>query len=121
MSFTNQKIPNVRKAEIYKNQYKQWKALAIENSGWMPVFTSFKEAFLLRDLSGNAVKLYIYLGLHAKNETGECWVTIETMAAYFRKSPRTISNWIKELENAQLIKRMQLENNSVAYTFFRPY
>lgn len=121
MSLEDKKIPNVRKAKIYKMQYKQWKSVAIERDGWFPVFTNFKEDFFLRDLSGNAVKLYLYLGLHAKNETGECWVTIGTMAKYFEKSHRTISGWIKELEDAQLVKRMQLETNSVAYTFLRPY
>jgi len=114
-------LPNKQRAELYKKEYKNWKKDSIEKEGWFPVFSAFKEEFFLREMSGNAVKLYIYLGLHTKNETGECWVSIDTMAKYFNKSPRTISGWLKELEKSQLIKRMQLENNGVAYTFLKPY
>jgi len=121
MTFKDKNLLNKDKAEIYKRDYKDWKKLYIDTKGWIPIFNTFKDDFLLRELSGNAVKLYLYLGLHAKNETGECWVAIDTMAKYFDKSPRTISGWIKELENAHLIKRMQFEKNGVSYTFLRPY
>lgn len=76
---------------------------------------------MLRNLSGNAVKLYIYLGLMAGNETGETWVSLDTTAAYFGKTKRAVSEWVKELEEAQLIERMQLKPNEVAHTFLLPY
>lgn len=114
-------LPNKRKAEIYRQDYNQWKSYALDQFGYFPLFQPFKETFLLKNLSGNALRLYLYLGLASGNKTGETWVSIETIALYFSKSKRTISSWLKELEEANLIKRMQLNINSVAHTFLLPY
>ncbi|MGP1910668.1 helix-turn-helix domain-containing protein [Metabacillus sp. JX24] len=114
-------LPNYRKAEIYKENYKEWKKISLKNLGYFPVFQPFKEEFLLKKLSGNAIRLYLYLGLHAGNHSGETWVSIETISKYFDKSPRAISYWIKELENYKLIIRVQLRPNESSHTFLRPY
>lgn len=117
----NKKIPNKRQAELNREDYKEWKNSALSNFGYFPIFQPFKETSLLRNLSGNALRMYVYLGLRSGNETGETWVSIETMADYFGKSPRTISGWLKELEKKQLIERFQLKPNEVAHTFLLPY
>jgi len=114
-------LPNYRKKEILQKNYYSWKKGILKDEGFFPIFQSFKDEKLLKNLSGNALKLYLYIGLRSKNETGETWVTIDTMSKYFEKSPRTISNWIKELENNKLIIRFQLESNGPAYTFLTPY
>lgn len=116
-----EEFPNYRKAEIYRANYKKWKELSLDNVGYFPVFQMFKEDFLLSEISGNALKLYIYLGLHTGNKTGETWVAIESMAKYFKKSPRTISNWLEELIKLKLIERRQLKFNDSAHTFLLPY
>jgi hypothetical protein len=121
MTIDIENLPNKRRAEIYKEKFSSWKKNSLINEGYFPIFKNFKEKFILKDLSGNAIKLYIYLGYHSKNQTGECWVTIDTIAKYFDKSNRAVSGWIKELEGAQLIKRMQMEKNGVAHTFLTPY
>lgn len=118
-SFDN--LPNHQKSEFLEEEYSEWKTASLEKGGYFPVFVAFKENFVLQKLSGNAIKLYLYLGLHTGNETGKTWVSIENMATYFKKSPRTISNWLHELEEAKLIKRMQMKKNGVSYTFLRPY
>jgi DNA-binding transcriptional ArsR family regulator len=117
----NKKIPNYRIAETNENEYGAWKKNALQHYGYFPVFQPFKEDFLLKNLSGNAVKLYIFLGLMSGNESGKTWVSIETMAKYFNKSKRAISQWLSELEKSHLIERMQMEQNGVAYTFLKPY
>jgi len=114
-------FPNKRKADFYRRNYAEWKKDHFKLEGFFPIFQSFKESFLLRRLSGNAVKLYLYLGLMSGNETGETWVSIPTMAKYFEKTERTISSWLKELEDARLIKRMQMEPDGVAHTFLMGY
>lgn len=114
-------LPNYRKREILNKNYSSWKKGILKSEGFFPIFQSFKEEKFLKNLSGNALKLYLYMGLRSKNETGENWVTIDTMSKYFEKSPRTISNWIKELEDKRLIIRFQLESNGPAYTFLTPY
>ncbi|MHA4202327.1 helix-turn-helix domain-containing protein [Bacillus cereus] len=114
-------LPNHVKAKMYKKNYKRWKEFSLDNIGYFPVFQTFKEDYFLRHLSGNAVKLYIYIGLKSGNKSGETWVTIDTMCKYFQKSPRTISNWIQELEDHKLIKRLQLQYNEPSHTFLQPY
>ncbi|MEB9335642.1 helix-turn-helix domain-containing protein [Bacillus cereus] len=116
-----EEIPNHGKSSIYKKKYERWKVYSLNNIGFFPIFQTFKEEYLLKHLSGNAVKLYIYIGLRSGNKTGETWVTIDHMAKYFDKSPRTISNWLQELEDHKLIKRMQLQYNEPAHTFLQPY
>lgn len=114
-------LPNAVKKEILQKNYALWKEKSFESEGFFPVFQSFKEEKILRDLSGNALKLYLYFGLRSKNKTGESWVSIDSISKYFDKSPRTISNWIKELEKKKLIQRFQLEVNGNSYTFLIPY
>lgn len=114
-------LPNYRKADFFEQSYSTWKDSSLKKGGYFPIFSGFKENFLLKNLSGNALKLYIYLGMHSGNETGQTWVSIENMAKYFDKSTRTISNWLQELEEADLIERMQMKKNGVAHTFLRPY
>ncbi|MGN7300265.1 helix-turn-helix domain-containing protein [Ferdinandcohnia sp. SAFN-114] len=121
MTFNREELPKKRQAEMNRAEYASWKKRGLNNFGFFPVFQPFKETFLLKNLSGNALRLYLYLGLMSGNETGETWVTIDTMAAYFNKSKRTISGWIKELEQAELIERMQLKPDGPAHTFLKPY
>jgi DNA-binding MarR family transcriptional regulator len=121
MTFDREKLPKKRKADLNRADYGSWKRNALNRFGFFPVFQPFKESFLLKKLSGNALRLYLYLGFMSDNETGETWVSIETIAAYFDKSKRTISDWLKELEKAGLIERLQLKPNGVAHTFLKPY
>jgi hypothetical protein len=114
-------LPNHRKGDIFEKNYSIWKSNSLKTSGYFPIFNGFKENYYLKNISGNAIKLYIYLGLHTGNETGRTWVSIENIAKYFEKSPRTISYWLKELDEAHLIERLQMEKNGVSHTFLRPY
>lgn len=114
-------LPNNRQAQLLREEYGRWKKNAFNRFGFFPIFQPLRESFLLQKLSGNAIKLYVYFGLMSANETGETWVSIETLSKYFKKSPRTISNWLKELEDSDLIERFQLEKDGVAHTFIKPY
>lgn len=109
------------KANSLMDEYKVWKEERLDEPGWFPIFTEFKDSELLRDLSGNSLKLYIYLGLHSKNLTGISWHSLETIGKYFNKSPRTISNWLEELKKKKLIERIQLDRSTTAITFLKPY
>lgn len=115
------KISNKAKAELYKDQYRQWRENRLKQGGYFIIFNDLKNNNILKELSGNALKLYIYLGLYSKNRTGESWHSLGRMARYFQKTERTILNWLRELENYGLITRFQLEVNDVSYTFLRPY
>lgn len=103
------------------SEYQVWKEKRLEEPGWFPIYNEFKENNLLKNISGNSLKLYIYLGIHSKNISGISWHSLETIGKYFNKSPRTISNWLEELKNKGLIERIQLDRSTTAITFLRPY
>ncbi len=111
-----------KKAIKNKIEYEIWKKDNFNNkTGYFVIFQNLKNKDFLKSISGSALKLYIYLGLHAKNYSGECNVTINTMAEYFNKDERTISYWIRELEDLGLIERIQFKIKEPAHTYLRPY
>jgi hypothetical protein len=115
----NNSLKRVQATEM-RREHSQWRDTNfINKEGFFPVFNGFKEK--MPYLSGGAVSLFIYFGLHSNNQTGECYHSINKISTYFNKSTRTINNWIKELEDAKLIVRMQLEINGPSHTFIRPY
>ena len=114
-------LANNKKASYYKENYEAWKKQALSTTGYFIVFNTFQKNSLLAKINGNALRLYIYLGLCSDNYTGECWVTIETIATYFDKSTRTISYWIRDLEKLNLVKRFQLDMNKPSHTYLQPY
>jgi sarcosine oxidase delta subunit len=115
-------LSNNKKSKYYIKNYSKWRQINKEkHSGFFIIYNDFYEKNILKKISGNALKLYIFLGINSKNETGESWYSIERIANYFEKSPRTISYWLSELEQYNLIKRMQLEINKEAHTYLQPY
>ncbi len=115
-------LSNNKKSKYYMKNYSKWRQVNKEkNSGFFIIYNDFYKKNILKKVSGNALKLYIFLGINSKNETGESWYSIEKIANYFEKSPRTISYWLAELEKYNLIKRMQLELNKEAHTYLQPY
>lgn len=115
-------LTNSQKAEIYRSEFEEFKRYSLSEVGYFPIFSSFKKSKLLKKMSGNALKLYIFLGLSTDNWGGETWVSQETIAEYFgKRSTRTIRYWVEELEALGLIVTMQMEKNGVNHTFLRPY
>lgn len=108
------------KANNLRKEHSEWRKYNFENrEGFYPVFSDFKVYFDV--LSPGAISLFLYFGLHSNNVTGECKHTLETIAKNFNKSVRTISNWINELEENDLIVRLQENFNSPSKTFIIPY
>lgn len=111
---------NKEQAIKNREEHAMWRKENFENSkGFFPVFYGFEE--YLSKLSGGAVSLFIYIGLHSNNVTGESYYNIETISNHFGKSIRTVSSWFKELQEHGLIERFQIEFNGVSHTFIRPY
>lgn len=108
------------RATQLRKEHSQWRdENFLAKEGFFPIFSGFKS--YLADLSSGAISLFIYIGLHSNNQTGECYHDIKRVAEFFNKSPRTVSNWFKELEDVGLIERLQLKLNGVAHTFIKPY
>ena len=114
-------IRNFQKSIEMKKKYKEWKLNSLDESGYFVIFQGFLETNKLKNLSGNALKLYIYLGINSSNLEGVVWHSTETISKYFDKAERTIRTWIKELEDNNLIKRMRLKYNGKQYTYLIPY
>ncbi|MBS5927554.1 MAG: helix-turn-helix domain-containing protein [Clostridium sp.] len=114
-------LSNKKKSIIIRNKFKLWKQSCLERCGYFTIFQGFEENKMLKDISGNALRLYIYLGLHANNYEGIVWHSNIRIAKYFGKSERTIRAWMKELEDMGLIKRMRLRYDGEVYTFLAPY
>lgn len=112
---------NSEKAYIYRETYRKWKFSSLEKCGYFVIFQGFKETDLLKDISGNSLRLYVYLGLYANNYEGVVWHSNERIAKYFDKSERTIRGWMKELEDVGLIKRMRLDYDGRVYTYLKGY
>ncbi|TGE61095.1 hypothetical protein C6P21_02700 [Weissella confusa] len=95
-----------------KSQYR-------DNTGFFPLFQNFN--IILQDLSPGACKLYIFLGLHSNYKTGESFYSLTKISSELDCSPRTISNWMKELEEKNLVVRKQKSLNGVSTTYLLPY
>lgn len=109
-----------KKAAELKRQHREWRDSNFKNKkGFFAVFQDFK--FVMEDLSPGAISMFLYLGLHSNNLTGEVTHSIDRIAKYFNKSPRTISTWLKELEEKNLIVRIQITFNGPSHTFIMPY
>jgi hypothetical protein len=108
------------KATFYREEYYQWRRQKfVDNAGFFALFADFKAYLPL--LSTGAISLFIYIGLHSNNKTGECYHDLHTISKTFGKSKRTIISWFNELQSHGLIERLQLEFNGVSHTFIRPY
>ena len=113
---------NIELAEKYKSNYNNWRKRNFDYKlGYFILFQSFKDKDILKDISGGALKLYLFLGTFINNNTGECWVTINRASEYFENDPRTISKWLKELESLNLRSRIQFKPKEPAHTYFKPY
>ncbi|WP_338564352.1 helix-turn-helix domain-containing protein (plasmid) [Paraclostridium sordellii] len=115
------RLRNKDKALLMRNRYKFWKYDALDKSAYFIIFQGFLEDDKLKDISGNALKLYIYLGINSNNYEGVVWHSNKKISEYFGKSERTIRTWMKELEEMKLIKRMRLEYDGITYTYLQPY
>lgn len=115
------KLNNKLKAVLYRKNHKEWKKQSLNENGYFVIFNGFVESHILTKISGNALKLYIYLGMHSQNLTGEVWHSNKTIAKYFNKSERTIRGWVLELEELNLIKRMRLVYDGEVHMFLQPY
>lgn len=105
----------------YKKDYSSWRDLSRKiNKPFFMIHTDFEQLFL-KELSAGSLKLYLYLGFRSKYQTGESWESIDDMALFFKKDSRTISNWLRELEEHGLIERKQKGYKNVGTTFLRPY
>lgn len=102
-----------------EEQYKQWRNNVNQiGTNFFMLYKDFEKH--LKEISSGALKLYLYYGFHAKNETGISWHSIETISEYFYVSEKTINNWNKELIERGLIYRKSKDNKRNKTTYLLP-
>lgn len=101
--------------------HKSWRNWTKENrKGFFAVFSPEFSA-IAKNISGNAIKLYLFLGANMDNQGGYTLISVETMAEHFETNPRTVHNWLKELKENRLILRVQPGFKQATFTFLLPY
>ncbi|MGE7828983.1 helix-turn-helix domain-containing protein [Paenibacillus sp. NPDC093718] len=104
-----------------RDSYAEWKDQVFKmNKPFFPIHSDFQDLFL-KDISGPALKLYVFLGLNSRYHTGESWFSSKEISDFFRKDQRTVQNWFQELEDLGLISREQKGFKMKANSFLRPY
>lgn len=107
--------------KVLVDLHREWRKWTKDSrKGFFPVFTP---DFInkTKDVSGNAIKLYLYLGAHIDNQAGYTIVSVETIAEAFKTTKRSVQNWMKELKKHNLILRIQPGFKQPTYTFLLPY
>lgn len=103
----------------FKKYFELWKKYNFNaKEPFTPIFLGFKES--LKDLDGGALKLYLYFCLHSNNTEGHSWHSIQRIAEFFKKEPRTINSWIKILVSKGLIYRDK-KGHVTNTTYLVPY
>lgn len=96
-----------------KDSYSSWKKHKKRNVNVGTFFMLYKDiGDCLSEISGGALKLYVYYGFASKNKTGESWHSVGNVAKSMDVSPRTIDKWNVELEESGLIKRVNAGKKS---------
>lgn len=104
------------------DQYANWKFNMDKKQVGAKFFILFKDFEChLKDISSGALKLYLYYGFHAKNETGVSWHSIDTIKTYFDVSEKSINNWNNELIERGLIQRLSKNNSRNKVTYLLPF
>lgn len=104
------------------DQYSNWKFNMDKKQVGAKFFILFKDfESHLKDISSGALKLYLYYGFHAKNETGVSWHSIDTIKDYFNVSEKSINNWNNELIDRGLIQRLSKNNSRNKVTYLLPF
>jgi hypothetical protein len=105
-----------------RHEYHEWRNQQRKNlTGFFVIYNTFKDSGILKNISGNACRLYVYLGIVSKNETGESWYSADSIAEYFDCDKRSVKRWFEELEEEGLIIRVQKGVMRAANTFLKPY
>lgn len=110
-----------REMDELRRNFREWREHQKEDKKpFFAVYSEFKDTHL-SEISGGALKVYMFIGFHVNSFSGECWVSVETMADFFKNDKRTVKKWLQELEDRGLITRIQKGYKRIANTFLLPY
>lgn len=103
----------------HREDYRRWRTRMMqEEAGFFALYQDFEP--FLSILSAAALRVYLYLGMHSDNWTGESWHSLDTMAGSLHMDPRTVRRALHELVEEGLIARIQLTPRGRTFTYLRP-
>lgn len=107
--------------DLLRNYYRAWRdTSSVRSAPFFQLFKEFMESDHLKELEDGAIKLYLYYGFFANNDTGESWHSVERIAEYFGVQTRTVEKWNRSLKEAGLIHREKDRRKSNS-TFLIPF
>lgn len=107
------------KQKKLQEDYRRWRTRMMqEEVGFFAVYQDF--APMIRSLSAPALRVYLYIGLHANNWTGESWHSLSTVAGALHMDPRTVRRALHELVDEHLIERIQPTPRGRTFTYLLP-
>lgn len=112
------KSNKITTTDILKDSYKAWRNFRSETKDGHYILPNGFNRYLPLIHTG-AINLYLFYCLHAKNDTGESWYSIETLSNELDISTKSIANWNKQLESLGLIYREKDGKGSIT-TFLLP-
>lgn len=105
--------------ESYRKEYRRWRTqLMRKESGFFALYQDFLP--MIKELSAPALRVYLYVGLHSNNWTGESWHSLSTIAETLKMDPRTVRRALNELVDHELVARLQKTPRGRTYTYLRP-
>lgn len=103
-----------------KSYYASWRSFNKDTEEpFFALYEGFKNQHLAT-LESGPLRLFLYFGFHSKNQTGDSWHSISTIAEFFNTQTRTVDNWIKTLVDKGLIYRVRKGHRSHT-TYIIPY
>uniref|UniRef100_UPI000B1104B5 helix-turn-helix domain-containing protein n=1 Tax=Sulfobacillus thermosulfidooxidans TaxID=28034 RepID=UPI000B1104B5 len=105
--------------EKYRRDYRQWRSdLIRKEAGFFALYQDFLP--LIKELSAPALRVYLYIGMHSNNWTGESWHSLSTIAKILQMDPRTVRRALQELVERNLVARVQKTPRGRTFTYLRP-
>lgn len=114
LGFLQDQVP-----KSYSLEYSLWRenARTLKRPFYM-LYSGFED--YLPHLSTNAVRLYLYYAFRARNETGESFPALHTIAEALKVTDRSINNWNQDLIDLGLIKRENGGGHKSTTTYLLP-
>ncbi len=107
--------------DLVRDYYGYWRDTCTDRGAqFFQLYKAFMDRGYLKNLDDGAIKLYLYYGFMAKNDTGESWHGVDRIAEYFGVQTRTVEKWNRALRDAGLIIRSQDKRKSTT-TFLVPF
>jgi predicted transcriptional regulator len=90
-------------SQLYKQNYRDWRQFRKKTNDNYFILPTELEKYLPNN---KAINLYLYYCFKAKNEGGDSWHSVNTIAESLGVTPKTVNTWNKTLVDLGMIARL---------------